>query len=632
MKKKLRAWIALGIITVVAGLSLSMTNEVTKDIIKKQAEEAIVLARIEVLPSADRFEPVEIAPEQMAPLADLYIGLKGEEPQGYVGTVLVKGYGGPVQVIAGVDLLGTVTGITVGGPDFRETAGLGARSKDAAFTDQFTNKPAPIKVVKAVADRGSNTIDAITSATITTNAVTGGVNAIAGIVDSILNPTTDGVAEGTTYTASQQGFAGPVAVFVTVKDDGTISALTVGDDQFAETEGFGMAAKDPAFTKQFIGKSLPVALEDIDAVSGATYTTKAVVGAINQAYEEKKVVVPAGPEGTRYTASRLGFAGPVAVFVTVRDDGTITALEVGDDQFAETEGFGMGAKEPAFIKQFIGKTLPLKVEDIDAISGATYTTTAVVDAINAAFEEKTIDGAASVEAEAMQAAAKETQAPVSAPEGTRYTASKKGFAGPVAVFVTVKDDGTITALEVGDDQFVETEGFGMGAKEPAFIKQFIGKTLPLKAEDIDAISGATYTTNAVVDAINAAFETKAIESLVSPVPQTEESQATAVPEATQTNAEGEHNASAFSMGYADLITVTITLNDERTITSLKISDEGFAETQGLGSRVKDEAFIRQFIGKAVPLQEGDIDLIAGATLSSQAVIKAVNKAAEKLQK
>jgi Na+-translocating ferredoxin:NAD+ oxidoreductase RnfG subunit len=86
------------------------------------------------------------------------------------------------------------------------------------------------------------------------------------------------------------------------------------------------------------------------------------------------------------------------------------------------------------------------------------------------------------------------------------------------------------------------------------------------------------------------------------------------------------------MGYADLITVMITLNDDMTIASLEISDEGFAETQGLGSRVKDDAFIKQFIGKAVPLQEGDIDLIAGATLSSQAVIKAINKAADKLQK
>lgn len=519
MKKKLRAWIALGIITVVAGLSLSMTNEVTKDIIMKQAKEAIVLARIEVLPLADHFEPAVIAPEQLAPLADLYIGLKGEEPQGYVGTVLVKGYGGPVQVIAGVDLLGMVTGITVGGLDFRETAGLGARSKDAAFTDQFTNKPAPIKVVKAAADRGSNTIDAITAATITTNAVTGGVNAIAGIVDSILNPAADDVAVGTTYTAAQQGFAGPVAVFVTVKDDGTISALTVGDDQFAETEGFGMAAKDPAFTKQFIGKSLPIALEDVDAVSGATYTTKAVVGAINQAYEEKNVIIPAGPEGTRYTASRQGFAGPVTVFVTVKDDGTITALEVGDDQFAETEGFGMGAKETAFTKQFIGKTLPLALEDIDAVSGATYTTKAVVDAVNAAFEEKALDNS------------------------------------------------------------------------------------------------------------------------VPAAPQTEATQAPVTMESTPTPAEepklsedGKQLLTSSSMGYADLITVTITLNDDKTIASLKISDEGFAETQGLGSRVKEDAFIQQFIGKAVPLQEGDIDLITGATLSSQAVIKAINRAADKLQK
>ncbi len=650
MKKQLRAWIALGIITIIAGLSLSMTNEVTKDVIKKQTEEAIVQARLEVLPSADRFEPVEMKPEQMAPLADLYVGLKGEEPQGYVGTVLVKGYGGPVQVIAGIDLEGVVTGITVGGPDFKETAGLGARSKDAAFTDQFANKPAPIKVVKAVADRGTNTIDAITAATITTNAVTGGVNAIAGKVDGILNPVSDIAAEGTTFTASQQGFAGPVAVFVTVKDDGTITALTVGDDQFAETEGFGMGAKEPGFTKQFIGKTLPIALEDIDAVSGATYTTKAVVGAINQAYEEKNIAAPAAPEGTRYTASRKGFAGPVAVFVTVKDDGTITALEIGDDQFAETEGFGMGAKEPAFIKQFIGKILPLKVEDIDAVSGATYTTNAVVDAINAAFEEKTIDDVAPAEAtqapaeatqipaEATPAPTEETQAPATVPEGTRYTASKQGFAGPVAVFVTVKDDGTITALEIGDEQFAETEGFGMGAKEPVFIKQFIGKTLPLKVEDIDAVSGATYTTNAVVDAINAAFEEKTIDDVApaeatqapaeatqipaeaTPAP-TEETQAPAtVPEGTR--------YTASKQGFAGPVAVFVTVKDDGTITALEIGDEQFAETEGFGMGAKEPVFIKQFIGKTLPLKAEEIDAISGATYTTNAVVDAINAAFE----
>ena len=49
--------------------------------------------------------------------------------------------------------------------------------------------------------------------------------------------------------------------------------------------------------------------------------------------------------------------------------------------------------------------------------------------------------------------------------------------------------------------------------------------------------------------------------------------------------------------------------------------------------MKDESFIRQFVGKTPPLELGkDIDGISGATVSSQAVVDAVNQAAEFLGK
>lgn len=82
-----------------------------------------------------------------------------------------------------------------------------------------------------------------------------------------------------------------------------------------------------------------------------------------------------------------------------------------------------------------------------------------------------------------------------------FTASAQGFAGPVAVKVTLAN-GKITAIEIGDAQFCETPGFGAKALEPAFQDQFIGKTLPLTASDIDGIAGATITTKAVLEAVN----------------------------------------------------------------------------------------------------------------------------------
>ena len=88
-------------------------------------------------------------------------------------------------------------------------------------------------------------------------------------------------------------------------------------------------------------------------------------------------------------------------------------------------------------------------------------------------------------------------------EAVVLVGSAKGFAGPVAVEVTVADN-AITAIKIGDDSFAETPGFGAKALEEAFQAQFIGKTLPVSADAIDAIAGATITTTAVIEAINQA--------------------------------------------------------------------------------------------------------------------------------
>ena len=83
----------------------------------------------------------------------------------------------------------------------------------------------------------------------------------------------------TEQTAVANGFCGDVTVHVVLKD-GVITKLTV--DTPDETPALGGQCSEEAFTSQFIGKSLPVTLGDgIDAVSGATITSTAVVEALN---------------------------------------------------------------------------------------------------------------------------------------------------------------------------------------------------------------------------------------------------------------------------------------------------------------------------------------------------------------
>ena len=141
--------------------------------------------------------------------------------------------------------------------------------------------------------------------------------------------------------------------------------------------------------------------------------------------------------------------------------------------------------EEDFQKQFIGKTLP--VESFDAITGATITSNAITEAF------QTINSNISQEAAAE----------------TVLTASAQGFAGPVAVEVTLDASNTITAIKIGDDQFAETAGFGAKALEEDFQKQFIGKPLPV--ESFDVIAGATVTSNAIAEALSQAAAQLAAE-------------------------------------------------------------------------------------------------------------------------
>ncbi len=103
----------------------------------------------------------------------------GEKVVGYVSQITVKGYKGPVEVTVGLDPDLVLTGISVGGSDFAETAGLGAKAKEPAFQSQFAGKKTPVSVIKTGGTPGDNTVDAITAATITSNAVRDAVNTVA---------------------------------------------------------------------------------------------------------------------------------------------------------------------------------------------------------------------------------------------------------------------------------------------------------------------------------------------------------------------------------------------------------------------------------------------------------------------
>lgn len=152
----------LVISAVVAGL-LGLTNFITADRIAQINEQKTAASMQEVLP-ADSYTPVEYTGAEANVAA---VHQAGES--GYVVEVTPAGFGGTIDMVVGVDMTGAVTGVSI--IDMSETSGLGDNASKADFRDQYVGMSGELAVNK---DGGE--IDALTGATITSRAVTDGVN------------------------------------------------------------------------------------------------------------------------------------------------------------------------------------------------------------------------------------------------------------------------------------------------------------------------------------------------------------------------------------------------------------------------------------------------------------------------
>ena len=138
------------------------------------------------------------------------------------------------------------------------------------------------------------------------------------------------------------------------------------------------------------------------------------------------------------------------------------------------------------------------------MSGATASYNAVITALNEAYNA--FKGAETpAPAEAAPAATEEpaASAPTAKSADGVYSATAQGYRGPVYVEATFDENGLVASLSVGDDRFAED--IGSIVTEPEFIQQFIGKAVPASVAEIDAMSGATASYNAVITALNEAY-------------------------------------------------------------------------------------------------------------------------------
>lgn len=189
------------------------------------------------------------------------------------------------------------------------------------------------------------------------------------------------------YTGSAQGFGGMITVSVTIRD-GRIAAVQVTSAP-GETEPYFSKAK--TVTGRIVSAGTP----NVDTVSGATFSSAGILNATKQAL--KKAAAEPSPEPTvqptpvpsampktplrdgDYIGVGEGYGGDVVLKITVKY-GRITAAEVlsADDE------------TPAYYNRaaaLLPQILEQQTAELDAISGATYSSRGILDAAKSAIEE-----------------------------------------------------------------------------------------------------------------------------------------------------------------------------------------------------------------------------------------------------
>jgi len=301
-------YVMLMIVAVIMSFAIAGVYSLTKDTIEAAALEAQAAARSAVMEDAAYM--TELPREEGSPLDYCFEAYdEAGNVIGYVGQITVVGFGGEIEVTVGMDTAGAITAISVGGSDFSETSGLGAKTREPAFTEQFRGRSG-LLVLK-------QNIDSVTGASISSGAVVSGVNRAIESMKALLPEDAAAAAEELPLTADQiavllpgaqnvawmgggsgidgwwqadngyivraTGFGeGPIAVTMGFDPRGVVTGILIGDENFMETEGRGDRVLEDWYGAQFLGRSgTQVYGEGVDAISGATVTSDAALAAIN---------------------------------------------------------------------------------------------------------------------------------------------------------------------------------------------------------------------------------------------------------------------------------------------------------------------------------------------------------------
>ena len=473
---------------------------------------------------------------------------------------------------------------------------------------------------------------------------------------STSTPTTSVPAGGYkdgTYQGSGTGFGGTITVQVTISG-GKIAAIDILSAS-GETGSYFASAKG------VISKMISGQTPNVDAVSGATYSSNGIIQAVQNALSKAantsvsvtptptakptpkptSIPKPSGnvtyKDGT-YSAEAEGFDGPVKVTITIKN-GKITKITNTNTDTKEYFSKAWAKIQPAILKK-------QGVYGVDTVSGATFSSNGILEAAQKALAKAETTAKPTTKPTATPAptegpAPTETpDTPVSEYQDGTYTGKARGYSGFVTITLTIKD-GKIT--EIANTNTDTGSYFRKAWKvlQPAILER-------QSADGIDTVSGATYSSQGILGGAQQALASAKItetptetptptvtpEVSVTPEPTAvPEVTPTAVPTETPTPEPTEEPAGRYRDGSytgsgagnygAGSVTVTVTISGGQIVGASysTLDDEEYF----------DEAW-NSIYNQVMGSQSADgLDAVSGATFSSQGIIQAFQNALSQAQ-
>lgn len=330
-------------------------------------------------------------------------------------------------------------------------------------------------------------------------------------------------------------------------------------------------------------------------------------------------------DGTYY-GTGTGFAGKIKVAVTVKDK-QITAIEIVENE-ADDDTFFSRAKG-VIDKIISGQTL-----EVDVVSGATYSSNGIISAVKNALTGAADSGTpASTSAGASGGSSSpaggsssvSTVQDASAYADGTYYGTGTGFSGALTVEVVISG-GKISSIQIMDtsdgDSYIQSAS------------GLISNIIATQSTNVDTVSGATYSSVGIIEAVRNALSQAAISSDGNSNSQNTNSSSNGSGQnGNNSNDNTTAEAGKFpykegvyygtAEGYLDDIKVAIVIQD-KTLKAVVIVEENDDETFFKRARAVAENMVKK--------QTVDVDVVSGATYSSKGIIGAVKEALKEAEK